>query len=381
MIHVPLSAEAQAEARLLMLASGNILNPKDGKPVVTPSQDMVLGSYYLTMDNKEAKGSGSVFATVNEAISAYQRGIVSLHARIFIPVKVLKKANFTEAQQNSLISTTVGKVIFNEIFPDTFPYINEPTKANLLQGTPDKYFVYEKGTDLPKFMDEVPQMGAVGKEYLGLLIAECFRQYHTTQTSIILDEIKKLGFTYSTRAGITIGVSDVIVPEEKKELLRESEEKVKVVTNQYRRGLITNEERYDRVIEIWSKSKDKITEVLMKSMDRYNSIMLMVDSKARGNKSQITQLGGMRGLMANPSGRIIELPIKSNFREGLTVLEYFISTHGARKGLADTALRTADSGYLTRRLVDVAQDVIVREDDCGTDKGFTVSKIDRKSVV
>ncbi|WP_127497479.1 DNA-directed RNA polymerase subunit beta' [Paenibacillus glycanilyticus] len=381
-VHVPLSAEAQAEARLLMLASGNILNPKDGKPVVTPSQDMVLGSYYLTMDNKEAKGSGSVFATVNEAISAYQRGIVSLHARVFVPARVLKKTIFTEQQQNSLISTTVGKVIFNEIFPEDFPYINEATKANLLQGTPDKYFVYEKGSDLNKIMNELPIAGGVGKEYLGNIIGECFRIYHTTLTSIILDRIKQLGFTYSTRAGITVAVADVVVPEEKVEILKESDAKVAVVMNQYRRGLITNEERYDRVIEIWSKSKDQITDILMKSMDRYNSIMLMVDSKARGNKSQIAQLGGMRGLMANPSGRIIELPIKSNFREGLTVLEYFISTHGARKGLADTALRTADSGYLTRRLVDVAQDVIVREDDCGTDKGFTVSKIqDGKEVI
>lgn len=381
-VHVPLSAEAQAEARLLMLASGNILNPKDGKPVVTPSQDMVLGSFYLTMDNKESKGSGSVFGTVNEAISAYQRGIVSLHARIFIPVRVLKKTNFTEQQQKSLLVTTVGKVIFNEIFPEDFPYINEATKKNLLHGTPDKYFVYEKGADLPKFMDAIETPGAVGKDYLALVIAECFRQYHTTLTAVILDRIKQLGFTYSTKAGITIGVSDVIIPKEKAEIMKQSDEKVATVMNQYRRGLITNEERYDRIIGIWSKCKDEITDVLMKSMDRYNNIMLMVDSKARGNKSQITQLGGMRGLMANPSGRIIELPIKSNFREGLTVLEYFISTHGARKGLADTALRTADSGYLTRRLVDVAQDVIVREDDCGTDKGFSVSKIqDGKEVI
>lgn len=381
-VHVPLSAEAQAEARLLMLASGNILNPKDGKPVVTPSQDMVLGSFYLTMDNKESKGSGSVFGTVNEAISAYQRGIVSLHARILIPVRVLKKKNFTEQQQKSLLVTTVGKVIFNEIFPEDFPYINEATKTNLLHGTPDKYFVYEKGADLPKFLDAIDTPGAVGKDYLALIIAECFRQYHTTLTAVILDRIKQLGFTYSTKAGITIGVADVIIPPEKVEIMQKSDEKVATVMNQYRRGLITNEERYDRIISIWSKCKDEITDILMKSMDRYNNIMLMVDSKARGNKSQITQLGGMRGLMANPSGRIIELPIKSNFREGLTVLEYFISTHGARKGLADTALRTADSGYLTRRLVDVAQDVIVREDDCGTDKGFSVSKIqDGKEVI
>ncbi|WP_338553293.1 DNA-directed RNA polymerase subunit beta' [Paenibacillus sp. KS-LC4] len=381
-VHVPLSAEAQAEARLLMLASGNILNPKDGKPVVTPSQDMVLGSYYLTMDNKEALGTGSVFATVNEAVSAYQRGIVSLHARVFIPVKVLKKTVFTEKQQQSLLATTVGKIIFNEIFPEDFPYINEATKTNLLNGTPDKYFVYDKGSDLKKIIEELPTAGGVGKDYLGNIIAECFRNYHTTLTAVILDRIKQLGFTYSTRAGITIAVSDVIVPPEKTELLKNSDDQVAIVMNQYRRGLITNEERYDRIISIWSKCKDELTEILMKSMDRYNNIMLMVDSKARGNKSQITQLGGMRGLMANPSGRIIELPIKSNFREGLTVLEYFISTHGARKGLADTALRTADSGYLTRRLVDVAQDVIVREEDCGTDKGFSVSKIqDGKEVI
>jgi DNA-directed RNA polymerase subunit beta' len=382
-VHVPLSAEAQAEARLLMLAAGNILNPKDGKPVVTPSQDMVLGCYYLTMDNKEAYGTGLRVANVNEAVSAYYRNAgIGLHARVVIPVKELKKKSFTPKQQDALIVTTIGKIIFNEIFPDTFPYINEATKTNLVNGTPEKYFIYDKGTDIDKFIDEVPTAGAVGKEYLGQIIGECFRIYHTTKTSMILDNIKQLGFTYSTRAGITVAVADVVVPKEKQDILQASEERVKVVTTQYRRGLITDEERRDRVIEIWSKSKDEITDILMKSMDRYNSIMLMVDSKARGNKSQITQLGGMRGLMANPSGRIIELPIKSNFREGLTVLEYFISTHGARKGLADTALRTADSGYLTRRLVDVAQDVIVREDDCGTDKGIVVSRIeDGKEVI
>lgn len=381
-VHVPLSAEAQAEARILMLASGNILNPKDGKPVVTPSQDMVLGSYYLTMDNKEAKGTGMILSSVNEAVSAYQRGTASLHARVAIPAKALGKTGFTDAQQNALLVTTVGKIIFNEIFPSTFPYINEPTRANLFQGTPDKYFIHDKGVDVTERIMQAPQAGGVGKEYLGEIIGRCFEIYHTTETSMILDRIKQTGFTYSTRAGVSIAVSDVIVPQEKQAILQESDEKVRVVTNQYRRGLITNEERYDRVIDVWSKAKDQVTEVLMKSMDRYNSIMLMVDSKARGNKSQITQLGGMRGLMANPAGRIIELPIKSNFREGLTVLEYFLSTHGARKGLADTALRTADSGYLTRRLVDVAQDVIVREEDCGTDKGFAVSVIqDGKEVI
>lgn len=381
-VHVPLSAEAQAEARILMLASGNILNPKDGKPVVTPSQDMVLGSYYLTIDDPNAKGSGSIFRTVDEAISAYATGYVSLHARCAVPVKTLKKTSFTEKQKNAMLITTVGKLIFNEIFPEDFPYINDPSKANLMHGTPEEYFVYEKGADLQEAMKKVTAKGAIGKDNLGSIIAECFRRYQTTQTSIILDRIKETGFTYSTKAGISIAVSDVIVPSEKKSIMSESEEKVRNVMQQYRRGLITNDERYDRIIEIWSKTKDDITDILMKSLDKFNSISMMVDSKARGNKSQITQLGGMRGLMANPSGRIIELPIKSNFREGLTVLEYFISTHGARKGLADTALRTADSGYLTRRLVDVAQDVIVREEDCGTDKGFVVSKIhDGKEVI
>jgi DNA-directed RNA polymerase subunit beta' len=381
-VHVPLSAEAQAEARILMLASGNILNPKDGKPVVTPSQDMVLGSYYLTMDDPNAKGSGSVFRTVNEAISAYSVGHVALHARCAIPVKALKKTSFTERQQQAMLLTTVGKLIFNEIFPADFPYINDSSKENLMQGTPERDFVYEKGADLRKLLLEMPPKGAIGKDQLGSIIAECFRRYQTTQTSIILDRIKETGFTYSTRAGISIAIADVVVPEEKRTIMKESEEKVAKVMMQYRRGLITNEERYDRIIEIWSKTKDDITDILMKSLDKFNSIAMMVDSKARGNKSQITQLGGMRGLMANPAGRIIELPIKSNFREGLTVLEYFISTHGARKGLADTALRTADSGYLTRRLVDVAQDVIVREEDCGTDKGFLVGKIhDGKEVI
>lgn len=380
-VHVPLSAEAQAEARILMLASGNILNPKDGKPVVTPSQDMVLGIYYLTMEEKNAKGTAMVFRSPHEAISSYQLGHVSLHARIALPAKSFNKTSFTEKQQNALLVTTVGKIIFNEIFPPEFPYINEPTKRNLLSGTPDDYFLFEKGANIRAFIDNMPETKAIGKDYLGDIIAECFRLFETTRSSVILDKIKELGFSFSTKAGITIAVSDVFIPPEKEQIMRESEEKVNTVMNQYRRGLITNEERYDRIISIWSKAKDDLTDILMKSLDKYNSINLMVESKARGNKSQITQLGGMRGLMANPAGRIIELPIKSNFREGLTVLEYFISTHGARKGLADTALRTADSGYLTRRLVDVAQDVIVREVDCGTDKGFTVTKIHDGSEV
>lgn len=381
-VHVPLSAEAQAEARILMLAAGNILNPKDGKPVVTPSQDMVLGSFYLTTDNKHAKGSGMILRSVHEAFSVYQNGTAELHARVAIPAKALNKISFTDKQQDAYLITTIGKIIFNEIFPKDFPYINQSTTSNLMHGPSDDYFAFEKGSDIRAKMEELPECKAVGKDYLGSIIAECFRKYHTTETSIILDKVKQLGFTYSTKAGITVAVADVIVPKEKQKILKESEQKVQTITNQYRRGLITDDERYDRVIAIWSKAKDDITDILMKSLDKYNSINMMVESKARGNKSQITQLGGMRGLMANPAGKIIELPIKSNFREGLTVLEYFISTHGARKGLADTALRTADSGYLTRRLVDVAQDVIVREEDCGTDKGFVVSKIqDGKEVI
>ncbi|MBO8172742.1 MAG: DNA-directed RNA polymerase subunit beta' [Bacillaceae bacterium] len=374
-VHVPLSAEAQAEARILMLAAQNILNPKDGKPVVTPSQDMVLGSYYLTIEKPGASGEGKVFHSPNEAIHAYADGHIDIHARIAIPAKSLNKVSFTDKQKDALLVTTVGKIIFNEIFPPELPFINEPTMENLQKQVPDQYFIFDKGADVRDFVSKIEVKDAVKKGFLGTIIGECFRRFGTTQTSVILDNIKALGFSYSTKAGITIAVSDIIVPDEKQKILEEADKKVKNVLNQYRRGLITEDERYDRVISIWSKAKDDVTEVLMSSLDRFNPIYMMANSGARGNVSQITQLAGMRGLMANPSGRIIELPIKSNFREGLTVLEYFISTHGARKGLADTALRTADSGYLTRRLVDVAQDVIVREEDCGTDKGVTVTDI------
>mgnify|MGYP001236477385 CR=1 FL=1 len=374
-IHVPLSAEAQAEARLLMLAAHNILNPKDGKPVVTPSQDMVLGCYYLTLEKEGVLGEGKVFADPAEAMAAYENGLISLHARIVLPVKSLGKTTFTEQQQRALMVTTVGKLIFNEIFPAEMPYINTPTKENLTKGVPEVYFIYEKGTDVREYVKQLPDVEAVKKGFLGTIIGECFRRFGTTRTAIILDRIKELGFRYSTKAGLTIAVSDIIVPESKKEILANAEKEVEKVLRQYRRGLITEEERYNRVISIWSKAKDDLTESLMESLGKENSIYMMAHSGARGSVSQIAQLAGMRGLMANPSGRIIEMPIKSNFREGLTVLEYFISTHGARKGLADTALRTADSGYLTRRLVDVAQDVIVREEDCGTDRGLWVSAI------
>jgi DNA-directed RNA polymerase subunit beta' len=373
-VHVPLSAEAQAEARLLMLAAQNILNPKDGKPVVTPSQDMVLGNYYLTMERPGAIGEGMVFKDANEALIAYSNGYVHLHSRIAVYAGSLNNVTFTEKQNNMLLITTVGKLIFNEILPKSFPYINEPTQYNLEKETPVKYFL-EKGADVKKEIESREEISPFKKKILGNIIAEVFKRFMITETSKMLDRMKDLGFKYSTKAGITVGVSDIIVLAEKEVLLKEAQEKVDTVIKQFRRGLITEEERYDRVIKIWSDVKDVIQGKLMASLDRRNPIFMMSDSGARGNASNFTQLAGMRGLMANPAGRIIELPIKSSFREGLTVLEYFISTHGARKGLADTALKTADSGYLTRRLVDVAQDVIVREDDCGTDKGLKVSAI------
>jgi DNA-directed RNA polymerase subunit beta' len=373
-VHVPLSAEAQAEARLLMLAAQNILNPKDGKPVVTPSQDMVLGNYYLTMERPGAVGEGMIFNDTNEAILAYQNGYVHLHTRVAVHASSLNNQTFTEEQNKQLLLTTVGKLIFNEILPETFPYINEPTRSNLEEKTPEKYFV-EKGANVKEIFAERERIQPFKKKILGNIIAEVFKRFKITETSKMLDRMKDLGFKYSTRAGITVGVADIVVLPEKQEILDKAQTKVDGVMKQFRRGLITEEERYDRVISIWSEAKDDIQGKLMASLHHLNPIFMMSDSGARGNASNFTQLAGMRGLMANPAGRIIELPIKSSFREGLTVLEYFISTHGARKGLADTALKTADSGYLTRRLVDVAQDVIVREDDCGTDRGLVVKAL------
>ncbi|AMR82619.1 DNA-directed RNA polymerase subunit beta' [Bacillus thuringiensis] len=373
-VHVPLSSEAQAEARILMLAAQNILNPKDGKPVVTPSQDMVLGNYYLTLEREGAIGEGMVFKDANEAILAYQNGYVHLHTRVAVAASSVNNVTFTEEQKGKLLLTTVGKLIFNEILPESFPYINEPTNSNLEKETPAEYFV-EKGANIKEIIASREEVAPFSKKILGNIIAEVFKRFQITETSRMLDRMKNLGFKYSTKAGITVGVSDILVLGEKDEILHEAQAKVDNVIKQFRRGLITEEERYDRVISIWSNAKDVIQGKLMKSLNKRNPIFMMSDSGARGNASNFTQLAGMRGLMANPSGRIIELPIKSSFREGLTVLEYFISTHGARKGLADTALKTADSGYLTRRLVDVAQDVIVREDDCGTDRGLLIGAI------
>ncbi|GGI18175.1 DNA-directed RNA polymerase subunit beta' [Gottfriedia solisilvae] len=373
-VHVPLSSEAQAEARILMLAAQNILNPKDGKPVVTPSQDMVLGNYYLTLERAGAVGEGMVFKDINEALIAYQNGYVHLHSRVAVAAGTLNNETFTEEQNNSLLITTVGKLIFNEILPTSFPYINEPTQSNLEKETPQMYFV-SKGANVKEIIESREEIAPFKKKILGNIIAEVFKRFKITETSKMLDRMKDLGFRHSTKAGITVGVADIIVLPEKQQIIAEAQEKVDKVLKQFRRGLITEDERYDRVIAIWSDAKDVIQGKLMASLNKRNPIFMMSDSGARGNASNFTQLAGMRGLMANPAGRIIELPIKSSFREGLTVLEYFISTHGARKGLADTALKTADSGYLTRRLVDVAQDVIVRQDDCGTDRGLHVKAI------
>lgn len=377
-VHVPLSKEAQAEARMLMLAAQNILNPKDGKPVVTPSQDMVLGNYYLTLERKDAVNTGAIFNNTNEVLKAYANGFVHLHTRIGVHASSFNNPTFTEEQNKKILATSVGKIIFNEIIPDSFAYINEPTQENLERKTPNRYFIDpttlgEGG--LKEFFENEELIEPFNKKFLGNIIAEVFNRFSITDTSMMLDRMKDLGFKFSSKAGITVGVADIVVLPDKQQILDEHEKLVDRITKQFNRGLITEEERYNAVVEIWTDAKDQIQGELMQSLDKTNPIFMMSDSGARGNASNFTQLAGMRGLMAAPSGKIIELPITSSFREGLTVLEYFISTHGARKGLADTALKTADSGYLTRRLVDVAQDVIVREEDCGTDRGLLVSDI------
>ena len=377
-VHVPLSKEAQAEARMLMLAAQNILNPKDGKPVVTPSQDMVLGNYYLTLERPNAVGEGMLFKDSDEALLAYQNGYIHLHSRIGILSKSFKKSSFTDEQNKKILITTVGKVIFNQILPEQFPYLNEPTKENLENKTPDRYFISSndlQGKGLREYLSNIEPVTPFKKGFLSKIISEVFKQFHTTETSVMLDRLKDLGFKYSSKAGITVGVSDVFVLPNKYEILDDSQKNVDKIISLYKKGLLTEEERYQNVIAQWANAKDVIQGQLMNSLPATNPIYMMSDSGARGNASNFTQLAGMRGLMASPSGRIMEMPVRSSFKEGLTVLEYFISSHGARKGLADTALKTADSGYLTRRLVDVAQDVIVREKDCGTSRGLKIESL------
>jgi len=356
-VHVPLSAEAQAEARFLMLSANNLLAPKDGKPIAVPTQDMVLGSYYLTISREGEPGEGKVFCSPEEVLMAYNEGYVGLHAAI--KVRMTKEIDGNKVSR--IVEATPGRIIFNEAIPQDLGFVDRSDPAKIL--------------DL-----EVNFL--VGRKELQKIIDKCIKVHGTTKTSIVLDKIKDLGFKFSTKGAITIGISDMVIPEVKQKYLNEAEEKIDKITKQYKRGLISDEERYNSVIAIWNETSENITTALMSSLDRFNPLYMMANSGARGNVNQIKQLAGMRGLMANTQGKTIEIPIKANFREGLTVLEYFISTHGARKGLADTALRTADSGYLTRRLVDVSQDVIVREMDCGTDKGIEIGDVkDGRDVI
>jgi DNA-directed RNA polymerase subunit beta' len=379
-IHVPLSEEAQAEARILMLAAEHILNPKDGKPVVTPSQDMVLGNYYLTMEDAGREGEGMVFKDANEAVMAYRNGIVHLHTRVGIATDSLDKP-WKDNQKHKVMMTTVGKILFNAIMPEGLPYLQEPNNANLTDGTPDVYFL-EPGADIKAAIAELPINPPFKKKNLGNIIAEIFKRFRTTETSALLDRLKDLGYYHSTLAGLTVGIADIPVIENKAEIIDAAHERVEQIKKQFRRGMITEDERYTAVTDEWRSAKEQLEKRLTASQDPKNPIVMMMDSGARGNISNFSQLAGMRGLMSAPNGRIMELPILSNFREGLSVLEMFFSTHGARKGMTDTALKTADSGYLTRRLVDVAQDVIIREDDCGTDRGLDITSIaDGKEMI
>ena len=372
-VHVPLSEEAQAEARLLMLGANNILSPKSGDPIVTPSQDMVLGNYYLTMEKAGLDGEGRVFKDSNEALMAYERREITLHTRIAIPVDSFKYKLFTETQKGKYLITTVGKLKFNEILPDSFAYINEPTLDNIQNITPNKYFI-NKGENIVEKIKEMPLVKPFPKGTLENIIAQIFKRYKTTETSIMLDKMKDLGFKYSTIAGITVSISDVVTSDNKQEIIAESKKTVDKINKQYQRGLITEDERLEKVIETWHGCKDKVQKELeiKANNDIDNPIFMMMHSKARGSISNFTQIAGMRGLMSKPNGDTIEIPVLSSFKEGLSVSEFFLSTHSARKGSADTALKTADSGYLTRRLVDVSQDIIVREEDCGTENGVVV---------
>ena len=372
-VHVPLSEEAKAEARILMLGANNILNPKDGKPIVTPSQDMVLGNCYLTIEYAGLPNEGHVYKSPEEALMAYERREITLHTRIAIPVSSFRHKLFTDAQKDKYLVTTVGKIKFNEILPDTYPYVNEGTKENIEGITPDKYFL-SMGSNIPEEISKMELVQPFIKKTLGLLIAQVFKRYKTTETSIMLDKLKDLGFKYSTVAGVTVSIADVVRSDDKHEIIERAKAKVDKINKQYQRGLITEAERYENVIVSWNKATDEIKDELAEiSKNNYdNPIFMMMNSGARGSISNFTQLAGMRGLMAKPDGSTVEIPITSSFIEGLTVSEFFLSTHGSRKGSADTALRTADSGYLTRRLVDVAQDIIVKDYDCGSVQGLVV---------
>ena len=376
-VHLPLSAEAQAEARYLMLSANNLIKPQDGKPVTVPTQDMVLGSYYLTLKDDTELGSPReedghtvyrVYSSPTEAKLAYINKTVGLHA----PIKVRVTKEIDGKTESAIIDATVGRLIFNEKIPQDLGFVDRTD--------PDKRFNLEIGDEVLKKPDAKNIIGdnvepGVDKKLLGKIINASIKVHGITETATLLDDVKAMGYKYSTIGAITVGVSDMEIPKEKKQYLLEAEEEIDKVVKNFRRGLLTDDERYQKVINIWNSTSDKVTKALMDNLKQLNPIYMMANSGARGSVNQIRQLAAMRGLMADTSGRTIEIPIRANFREGLTVLEYFISTHGARKGLTDTALRTADSGYLTRRLVDVSQDVIVREHDCGTDDGIIVSDI------
>ena len=352
-VHVPLSVEAQAEARFLMLSASNLLKPQDGKPVAVPTQDMVLGSYYLTLIVEDEFGAGKIFSSPNEALLAYNEKVIGLHAPVRI--RVIKDG------KSKIIDCSIGQYIFNENIPQDLGFVDRTN--------PDNEFALEV-----QFLAD--------KKALSKIVDRCIKVHGASRTAILLDTLKALGFKYSTQGAITVSVSDMEVPAAKAEFLAAAENKVESITSQFRSGLISDEERYNLVIDTWAKTKDNITKALMSNLSKSNPIYMMAHSGARGSVAQIAQLAGMRGLMANTSGRTMEIPVRANFREGLNVLEYFISTHGARKGLADTALRTADSGYLTRRLVDVSQDVIIRQHDCGTSEGILVREIaDEKEII
>ena len=346
-VHVPLSAEAQAEARFLMLAANNLLKPSDGKPVTVPTQDMVLGSYYLTLVKDGEPGEGKVFRDTNEAIMAYETKVVSLHAKI----KVRREGEWNGVRRSALVDTTVGRIIFNGPIPQDLGYVD--------RSDPDNFMKYE--------IDFL-----VGKSQLGKIISKCIKKHGTQATSVVLDNVKAQGYKYSTKGAITVAVCDATIPPAKKDIIKDAEAQIDRITKMFRRGMMTAEERTDKVLKVWDKATNDVSNALQANLGRYNPIFMMADSGARGSMSQIRQLAGMRGLIANTSGKTIEIPIRANYREGLNILEYFIASRGARKGLADTALRTADSGYLTRRLVDVSQEVIIREEDCGTTEGIVV---------
>ncbi|MBR5152572.1 MAG: DNA-directed RNA polymerase subunit beta' [Clostridia bacterium] len=367
-VHLPLSAEAQAEARFLMLSANNLIKPQDGKPVTVPTQDMVLGSYYLTLKDDTEIGTGKVFGSYDEAVLAYNNDAVGLHA----PIRVRVSRTIDGVEKTGLIDATVGRLIFNSKIPQDLGFVDRIDPEHELDLEIGDNVLH---TPKSKASNNENVEPGVDKKLLGKIIDANIKAHGITETATLLDDIKAMGYKYSTIGAITVCVDDMQVPEEKKQYLAEAEERIEQVMKKYRRGLLTDEERYRHVISIWSETSNKVTDALMANLSQLNPIYMMANSGARGSVNQIRQLAAMRGLMADTSGRTIEIPIRSNFREGLNVLEYFISTHGARKGLTDTALRTADSGYLTRRLVDVSQEVIVREEDCGTRDGIVVCDI------